>query len=344
MRREPGEAADRLIVALDNPDLRAAEALMDRLSGRVRLYKIGSALFTRSGPAGVEAVHRRGGKVFLDLKFHDIPQTVALAARQAGEMGVFMFNVHASGGTALLRAAREAVSGLSPAPLLVAVTVLTSLDADDLKAIGFLPDPDGLALRLAKMAQEAGLDGVVASPREVKALREACGGDFLIVTPGVRPAGSEEARRTDQKRFSAPGEALACGADYLVVGRPITGAPDPAAAAEAVLDEMSRALTGKERASGTPPSGGRRARIRIHGRVQGIGFRWSARREAAKRGISGWVRNRADGTVEALAEGDDLAGFLAWCEKGPHGARVDRTEVLWEEGGERLEGFHIRTD
>ena len=231
------QATDRLIVALDNPDLKAAEDLLDRLRGKVRFFKVGSALFTRCGPAAIEAVHRRGAKVFLDLKFHDIPQTVGLAARQAGEMGVFMFNVHASGGAALLRAARESVAGLNPAPLLIAVTVLTSLDTED------------LVVRLARLTQAAGLDGVVASPREVRAIRAACGSEFRIVTPGIRPAGAEKKKPTDQKRFATPESALADGADYLVVGRPITGADDPAAATAAVLEEMSRGLS----RTGEPP-------------------------------------------------------------------------------------------
>ncbi len=249
MSRDLQDAADRLIVALDSPDLDTAEALMDQLSTKVRRFKIGSALFTRYGPAAIEAVHRRGGTVFLDLKFHDIPQTVGLAARQAVDMGVFMFNVHAAGGVALLRAARESVAGADPAPLLIAVTVLTSLDADDLKSIGFLQPPEELVIRLAKMAQQTGLDGVVASPQEVRTIREACGSDFVVVTPGVRPAGSEKGKPTDQKRYATPADALASGSDYLVVGRPITGAQDPAAAAEAVLDEMSLGLA----RTGDPP-------------------------------------------------------------------------------------------
>ncbi len=243
------QATDRLIVALDNPDLNAAEDLLDRLRGKVRFFKVGSALFTRCGPAAIEAVHRRGAKVFLDLKFHDIPQTVGLAARQAGEMGVFMFNVHASGGAALLRTARESVADFNPAPLLIAVTVLTSLDTEDLKSIGFAPAAEDLVVRLARLTQAAGLDGVVASPREVRAIRDACGDKFRIVTPGIRPAGAEKKNPTDQKRFATPEAALADGADYLVVGRPITGADDPAAAAESVLEEMSRGLS----RTGVPP-------------------------------------------------------------------------------------------
>ncbi len=242
MNRNPVDPADRLIVALDNPDLKAAEDLMDRLRGKVRLFKVGSALFTRYGPAAIEAVHQRGAKVFLDLKFHDIPQTVGLAARQAGEMGVFMFNVHASGGAALLRTARESVADLDPPPLLIAVTVLTSLDTEDLRSIGFASTAEDLVVRLARLAQASGLDGVVASPREVRAIREACGSDFRIVTPGVRPAGSEKENPTDQKRFATPEAALADGSDFLVVGRPITEADDPVAAAESVLEGMSRGL------------------------------------------------------------------------------------------------------
>jgi orotidine-5'-phosphate decarboxylase len=212
--------ADRLIVALDHTDIQSAKMLMDRLSGGIQLYKIGSALFTRYGPSAIEAVHQRGGRVFLDLKFHDIPQTVGLASKQAAEMGVFMFNVHASAGTSVLHAAAEAISGLAKPPILIAVTVLTSLDGDDLSTIGFSETSEKLVIRLAKLTQDSGLDGVVASPREVKSIRKNCGGDFCIVTPGVRPTGFEHSAFTDQKRIATPKDALAEGSDYLVVGRP----------------------------------------------------------------------------------------------------------------------------
>ncbi len=251
MNPDGKDAADRLIVALDHPDLRDAKRLMDRLTGAVGLFKIGSALFTRYGPSAIEAVQRRGGKVFLDLKFHDIPQTVGLAAGQAAEMGVFMFNVHASGGPSVLRAAVEAVSDSAKPPILIAVTVLTSLDAGDLHAVGFRETAEQLVIRLARLTRDSGLDGVVASPREVRAIRETCGDDFCIVTPGVRPAGAEHSAPTDQKRIATPEDALAEGSDYLVVGRPISGADDPAAAAESILEEMTRGMC-RRGTSGNP--------------------------------------------------------------------------------------------
>ena len=233
--------ADRLIVALDVDSLDRAAALVDALHGTARRFKIGSQLFTAVGPVAVEAVRKRGGEVFLDLKFHDIPNTVEGAAREAVRLGAFMFNVHASGGRAMMRAAahgaHEASQTLSlPRPLVLAVTVLTSLDRRTLASeLRVASSVEGHVLHLCGLAREAGLDGSVASPHEIAGIRRAMGARWAIVTPGVRPAGSET---NDQSRIATPRAAAAAGADYLVVGRPITGAADPAKAAAAILEEM----------------------------------------------------------------------------------------------------------
>jgi orotidine-5'-phosphate decarboxylase len=233
---------DRLIVALDVETLGEAERLVDRLQGRVTRFKIGSQLFTAAGPAAVEAIQKRGAEVFLDLKFHDIPNTVAGAAREATRMGVLMFNVHASGGSAMMRAAAEGAAATARElgvrrPIVLAVTVLTSLDRAALsRELAVAASVEGHVLHLARMAAEAGLDGCVASPNEIAALRTNRGAGWVIVTPGVRPAGSATG---DQSRIATPGAAARAGAHYLVVGRPITAAPDPVRAAEAVLREMA---------------------------------------------------------------------------------------------------------
>ena len=238
----PRDPKDRLIVALDVATLADAERLLDRLQGQVTRFKIGSQLFTAAGPAAVESVHTRGAEVFLDLKFHDIPNTVAGAAREAARMGVLLFNVHASGGRAMMTAAAAGAAAAARElgvrkPITLAVTVLTSLDRAALsRELGVADSVEGHVLHLAGMAAEAGLDGCVASPNEIAALRTNRGPAWVIVTPGVRPAGSAAG---DQSRIATPGAAARAGAHYLVVGRPITGAPDPAAAAAAVLQEMA---------------------------------------------------------------------------------------------------------
>lgn len=230
-----------LIVALDFPAAAPALALADRLDpGRCRL-KVGKELFTREGPTLVERLQGRGFEVFLDLKFHDIPNTVAAACAAAADLGVWMVNVHCCGGSAMIAAARERLERTCQgsgrrAPYLIGVTVLTSLDAADLAAVGCPGDPAERVLALARLGRDAGLDGVVCSPREAAAVRDALGPDFLLVTPGVRPAGSETG---DQKRVMTPAQALAAGADYLVIGRPIAAAPDPLAALEAVERELA---------------------------------------------------------------------------------------------------------
>jgi orotidine-5'-phosphate decarboxylase len=235
------DARDRLIVALDVESLAEAERLLDRLQGLATRFKIGSQLFTAAGPPAVELVQKRGAEVFLDLKFHDIPNTVAGAAREATRMGVLMFNVHASGGRAMMKAAAESAATTAREtggrrPIVLAVTVLTSLDRDALsRELSVAASVEGHVLHLAGMAAEAGLDGCVASPNEIAALRTDRGANWVIVTPGVRPAGSDSG---DQSRIATPRAAVQAGARYLVVGRPITAASDPARAAEVILAEM----------------------------------------------------------------------------------------------------------
>jgi len=234
-------ASDRLLVALDVETLADAERVLARLEGTVTGCKIGSQLFTAAGPRAVEAARKRGFRVFLDLKYHDIPNTVAGAVREATRLGVFMLNVHASGGAAMMRAGAEAAAKAAtdfalPRPLCLGVTVLTSLDRRALwREVGVAASVDSHVLCLAEGARAAGLDGCVASPREIGRLRVALGRDWVIVTPGIRPAAQGG---DDQARVATPREALAAGADYLVVGRPITAAADPAAAATALLEEL----------------------------------------------------------------------------------------------------------
>ena len=222
-----------IIVALDFAGEPPALALVERLDpARCRL-KVGKELFTRLGPAFVERLQRLGFEIFLDLKFHDIPNTVAAACAAAADLGVWMVNVHVSGGRTMMEAARARLSQYERPPLLIGVTVLTSLDRADLAAIGCPGEPHERVLALATLAHEAGLDGIVCSPLEAAPVRSALGKDFRLVTPGVRPAGTASG---DQKRVMTPDEALAAGADYLVIGRPITQAPDPLS----VIDEIDR--------------------------------------------------------------------------------------------------------
>jgi len=220
-----------LIVALDFAAEAPALALVERLDPvRCRL-KVGKELFTRLGPAFVERLQRLGFEIFLDLKFHDIPNTVAAACAAAADLGVWMVNVHVVGGRTMLEAARERLSRYERPPLLIGVTVLTSLDRADLAAIGCPGEPRERVLSLAHLAHEAGLDGVVCSPLETAQVRAAFGPAFRLITPGVRPEGSVSG---DQKRVMTPAAALAAGADYLVIGRPITQAPDPLSVIEAI--------------------------------------------------------------------------------------------------------------
>ena len=225
----------RVIVALDFQTSQAALECAARLAPQACRVKIGNELFTAAGPALVETLLKRGFDIFLDLKFHDIPNTVAGACKAASALGVWMLNVHALGGRAMLEAAREAVGAGARRPLLVAVTLLTSMAAPDLRDVGLSGDPAAGALKLAKLAQASGTDGVVCSAQEAALLRRELGAKFLLVTPGIRP---RETAVNDQQRVMTPAGAIAAGSDYLVVGRPVTQAPDPAAALAAINREV----------------------------------------------------------------------------------------------------------
>lgn len=224
----PREAADRLIVALDLPDLDRAAALVTQLRPAVRWFKVGAELFTAAGPEAVSMVQEHGGLVFLDLKFHDIPATVAGAVGAAARLRLAMVNVHTAGGEAMLRAAAAAAAAVgSPHPVVIGVTLLTSHEGGV-----------GQIVEAARLAQACGLDGVVASARETPSIKEACGTEFTVVAPGIR---LDPVAGDDQRRTASPEEAVRWGADYLVVGRPITQAPDPRGAAHAVLEMMAAA-------------------------------------------------------------------------------------------------------
>jgi orotidine-5'-phosphate decarboxylase len=230
------ESADaRLIVALDYPDARAALDLVDRLEGATRWFKIGLELYVAEGNSLIAALQGRGYSLFLDLKFHDIPNTVASAVRSVARLGVNMLTVHAAGGPAMLAAAAEAAGETSGSPVLLAVTVLTSMDGGQLEATGVTRSVSSQVEALARMAYANGAQGFVCSAVEVENLRSQLGSEPLLVIPGIRPQG---AATEDQKRVATPGAAIAAGASYLVVGRPITRAADPGAAARCILAEM----------------------------------------------------------------------------------------------------------
>ncbi len=238
----PSHPKNRVFVALDTPDVERAAGLVEALRGEVGGIKIGNELFTAQGPDGVRAV-AGGERLFLDLKFHDIPNTVAGAVRSATRLRPFCLTLHAAGGRAMMQAAaaaaREAAEELEVArPRLLGVTVLTSLDRDDLEAVGQPGSTADQVRRLAGLAQEAGLDGVVCSPREIEILRADRGVDFILLVPGIRPAWAASG---DQKRVTTPGDAIAAGADFLVIGRPITAQADPRAAARRIAEELAGA-------------------------------------------------------------------------------------------------------
>ena len=236
-----------LIVALDFDSLSSAVKFAKQVADLIGLFKIGSQLFTAAGPAVVKEIAALGPGVFLDLKFHDIPNTVAGAVLSAAAMsGVQLMNVHALGGTAMMKAASQAISAGVPLgadrPRLLAITILTSMDQKAIREVGIGGSPKTRVPKLAKLAKSAGVDGVVASVQEAKAIRRACGRDFLIVTPGVRP--KEQGSKTkgdDQARTATPTEAIRAGADYIVVGRPILAAQDPRSAAQSIVDEIGAA-------------------------------------------------------------------------------------------------------
>jgi orotidine-5'-phosphate decarboxylase len=232
-------ARRRLIVALDVPDASAAASLVASLEGTCAWFKVGLELFVATGPAVLEPLLKQGHSVFLDLKFHDIPNTVAGAVRSAAGLGIHMMTIHAAGGPAMLTAARAALDGVANPPELLAVTMLTSMDAGQVNAIGLDRSPAAQVELLARMGLEAGIRGFVCSPQEVAAVRALTGLEGVLVVPGIRPAGAAVG---DQKRIATPAETLRRGASYLVVGRPITQAPDPAAAARAILEEMAATL------------------------------------------------------------------------------------------------------
>lgn len=225
----------RIIVALDYADARHARDFVAKIAPTMCRLKVGKELFTRGGPDLVRDIVGRGFDVFLDLKFHDIPNTVAQACAAAAELGVWMVNVHALGGEKMMRAAHDAIRASGKPTRLIAVTILTSMDEPQLAGIGLSGKIEDHVLRLARLAKHAGMDGVVCSPREAAPLRAALGKDFLLVTPGVRPAGTAT---DDQSRVTTPAQAIQNGSDYLVIGRPITAAPDPIAAMAKITAEV----------------------------------------------------------------------------------------------------------
>jgi len=232
---------ERLVLALDVDDFKKAEELVGKLNDYVGVFKIGSQLFTAEGAKVVNMINERGSKVFLDLKFHDIPNTVARAAEVAAKLGVYIFDVHTSGGYEMMKAAAEATKKISLAlgirkPIILGVTLLTSINQEILeKEIGIKKRLEEQVVHLAKLAKTAGLDGVVASSWEVKEIRKACGEDFVILTPGIRPTGKSS---DDQKRVMTPQEAIKLGSDFLVIGRPIRNAANPVEAAKEISREM----------------------------------------------------------------------------------------------------------
>ena len=227
-----------VFVALDTPDLSKALAIAESVAPHVGGLKVGLEFITANGPKGIEKIVALGRPVFADVKFHDIPNTVAGASREIAKLGVMLFNVHAAGGEAMMRAAKEAAASVNPNMKLIAVTVLTSLNDDDLDAVGQRKPSHEQVERLAKLTKHSGLDGVVCSAHEIVPLRKALGRDFMLCTPGIRPAGADVA---DQKRVMTPAEAMRAGSDILVIGRPITGAQDPASAAAAIAESLHAA-------------------------------------------------------------------------------------------------------
>lgn len=244
--RTPGSMRERLILALDVDDLDRVKRTVKLLAGELGMFKVGKQLFTHAGPQAVKLIQELGGEVFLDLKFHDIPTTVAKAAIEATRLGVKMFNVHASGSLEMMRLTVREVSRVCRQenlrrPIMLAVTVLTSLNKSDLARLGVDGEVADQVIRLALLTREAGMDGVVASPQEVAAIRTACTRRFIIVSPGVRPQGG---KRNDQRRVMTPAEAIRAGVNYIVVGRPIMEAKDPLSAVHDIIAEMESGVSG----------------------------------------------------------------------------------------------------
>lgn len=240
--RSPLSLRERLILALDVDDLDRVKVLVKLLANEVGMFKVGKQLFTHAGPSAVKLIQEMGGKVFLDLKFHDIPTTVAKAAVGATRLGVRMFNVHASGSLEMMRKTAREVGRVCRQealrrPIMLAVTVLTSLNKSDLEKVGVDREIADQVVRLALLTREAGMDGVVAAPHEVAGIRAACGRRFIIVSPGIRP---QRGKRNDQRRVMTPEDAVRAGVDYIVVGRPIMEAKDPLRAAREMISEMER--------------------------------------------------------------------------------------------------------
>lgn len=241
---KPGTMRTRLIFGLDVASIAEALEFVDALKGEVGLFKVGKQLFMHAGPRIVRDIRERGAEVFLDLKFHDIPRTVAKAGAEATRLGVRMFDLHASGSSAMMRQTIAEVGRVCrkeaiPKPKILAVTVLTSLNRDDLRQVGVMAGVESQVVRLARLAKQAGMDGVVASPQEVSRIRKECGRNFLIITPGIRLAKGDW---DDQKRVTTPEAAIRAGADYLVVASPIRDAKDPVAAAREIVAGMERGL------------------------------------------------------------------------------------------------------
>lgn len=225
-----------VIVAMDYSDLASVEALADQLDPTQCRLKVGKELFTHCGPQVVHSIRDRGFDVFLDLKFHDIPNTVAGAVKAAADLGVWMVNVHAAGGARMMEAAREALANYQSVPSLIAVTVLTSMEQQDLQGVGLDCEPVNQVMRLARLTRDCGLDGVVCSAQETEMLRKEIGSDFQLITPGIRPANTGAG---DQRRIATPDAAMASGSSYLVIGRPITQHNDPLAALTAINQQLS---------------------------------------------------------------------------------------------------------
>jgi len=233
--KNPGKTKSPVVVALDYPDMASALNMARQLDPQQCRVKVGKELYTATGPQVLEELHKLDFDVFLDLKFHDIPNTCAGAVAVAADLGVWMVNVHASGGQRMMEAARERIANKQHQPLLIAVTVLTSMEQSDLAGIGLDLEPKAQVERLAKLAKESGMDGVVSSAQEIALIKDLCGKDFLTVTPGIRPEGSDAG---DQRRIMTPKQALEVGGDYMVIGRPITKAQNPAQACVDILTSL----------------------------------------------------------------------------------------------------------